>query len=415
MNGALPSGMRRMIGAEVVSNFGSMMSRLALPWLAVLALQATPWQMAALAVADLLAGALAALALGAAVDRSPKRAAMVAADLARVALLALLALAAMLGRLSMAALLFVAAACGALNVAFELARSAWIAQAASHATLSRANAALATGSAISEAGAFAVTGAIFQWVGGAVALVLDAASYLVSAVLLRRVPEFRPPSAPPGRAAPAEVGTTLRGAIAIAARDRCLRMLALLDLLTALAAGIAGTAYMIFVSRDLAIAPAALGVVFALGGAGSALGAAIAARLGRRIGSGSALAGGLAAAALGAALVPLAGTAAGAAMALVLLAGHQLIGDAGSALYEVHDRTLRQALAPSDARARIDAALRTLGLSATVAGALGGAAFATAYGAGPALALSAAFMGVAGVVALSGARTGALPGMRSSA
>ena len=83
-----------MIAAEVVSNFGSMMSRLAIPWLAVLVLGATPWQMGLLAVADVLAGAVTALGLGVMVDRWPKRAVMVSADAARAALLVLLALAA---------------------------------------------------------------------------------------------------------------------------------------------------------------------------------------------------------------------------------------------------------------------------------------------------------------------------------
>ena len=56
MNGALPSGMRRVTGAEVAADVGSMMSCLALPWLAVPTLQATSRQMADLPGADLPAG-----------------------------------------------------------------------------------------------------------------------------------------------------------------------------------------------------------------------------------------------------------------------------------------------------------------------------------------------------------------------
>ncbi|MBK8526821.1 MAG: MFS transporter [Rubrivivax sp.] len=97
MNPAPSASFRRVIAAEVVSNFGSMMSRLAIPWLAVLALGATPWQMGLLAVADVLAGATAAIGIGVLVDRWPKRAAMVAADVARAALLVGLALAAARG------------------------------------------------------------------------------------------------------------------------------------------------------------------------------------------------------------------------------------------------------------------------------------------------------------------------------
>ena len=49
--------MARVLAAEAVSNFGSMLSRLALPWLAALVLLATPAQMAWLLMADVGAAA----------------------------------------------------------------------------------------------------------------------------------------------------------------------------------------------------------------------------------------------------------------------------------------------------------------------------------------------------------------------
>lgn len=399
----------RVIAAEVVSNFGSMMSRLAIPWMAVLLLGATPWQMGLLAVADQLAGALAALALGSLIDRRPKRTAMVAADLARALLLGLLALASVRGGLSFALLVAVAAASGVLDMAFELARSAWIAKAAPPDALSRRNAQIAAGAAVSESLAFAVAGAAFQWAGGVAALLVDAASYLVSAVLLRPVSE--PAPAPPVTAAMATKRTRTGEALQLLVGRSSLRTLAVLDVLVALSAGVGVSSYMIYVTRELALSTALLGVVFALGGAGSALGAALAPRLGRRLGSGRALAWGLVAAALGSAFVPLAGSAGGAMTAL--LAAQQLVGDSGQVAYAIHDRTLRQTLVPADALARIDAAIRTLGQSALVAGALGGGLFASAYGARLGLWLSTALLAAAAVVALAAFRRPAVPPSRS--
>ena len=69
---------RRVLAGEGISNFGSMLSRLALPWLATLALDATPLQMALLLIADVAAGAAGALLLGTLVDRCPKRTVMIA-------------------------------------------------------------------------------------------------------------------------------------------------------------------------------------------------------------------------------------------------------------------------------------------------------------------------------------------------
>lgn len=413
MSSTRAAGLWRVIAAEVVSNLGSMMSRLALPWLAVLTLDASPWQMALLSVADVLAGAVAALALGVAIDRRSQRGTMIAADLARMLLLGALAVATWLGHLSFGLLLGVAAAAGVLTMAFELARSAWMARVVPVGELSRANASLATGTAISEAAAFVAAGAVFQWAGGVAALLLDAGSYLVSALLLRRVPDPRPtPTAP----APAATGTPAapwRRRLAQVTGDPALRALAALDALVALAGGIAGTAYMIFVSRELALPTVVLGLVFALGGLGSAIGAALAPGLGRRIGGGRALAWGLVTAAVGSACIPLAD---GAGLApWVLLAAHQLLGDAGQVVHHVHDRTLRQSLVAPQALAGIDGAMRTLAQFATVAGALAGGAFASAYGVRPALWLATALLLAAAALGTLAWRQGALPGSRTMA
>ena len=131
---ALPSppmstdAFRRVFAAEVISTFGSLMSRLAIPWMAVLVLRAEPTAMALLALADVAASALAALLVGALVDRWPKRRTMIAADLARAAMLATVPLAAAVDALSIGWLVIVVAVNGALSVAFELAQSAWIAR-----------------------------------------------------------------------------------------------------------------------------------------------------------------------------------------------------------------------------------------------------------------------------------------------
>ena len=67
----------RLLAAEGISTFGTMLSRPATTQLAMLTLQATPLQLAALLMADVAAVALGSLLLGSLVDRSGKRAASV--------------------------------------------------------------------------------------------------------------------------------------------------------------------------------------------------------------------------------------------------------------------------------------------------------------------------------------------------
>lgn len=385
------TGFRRVLAAELASNFGSMLSRLVVPWIATLVLLATPWDMGLLRVADVAAGALAALLLGAVVDRASRRRVMIVCDLARAGLLALLAVLVFTGTASLAALIAITALTALLSMAFELARSAWMAEAIPEADLTLRNAQLSAATSATEAASFGLGGWIYQAVGGAWSLAVDAATYVASALCLMRVPE--PPRAKP--AAPAQTGmAALRalraeardGLVAIAA-DPTLRALAVLEVLLAGVTSLGATSYMIYVARDLALPTGVQGLVFATGALGALLGAACAPAVARRLGSGPALVVGLVLLAVGSACVPLASGAGW--FAIALLVAHQVVGDCGAAMEAIHDRTLRQTHAPRALLARVDAGLRLLGQVTALVGAVAAGALATAIGAHGALLLAA--------------------------
>lgn len=405
----------RVLAAEGISNFGSMLSRLAIPWLAVLTLQATPSQLAALLVADVAAAALGALLLGSVVDRSGKRAAMLMCDGFRALVLGLLAWGAWHGGLIFTLLLAAAAANGLLTVAFELARSAWMAQRTELGELSRRNAQLSVTGSVSEAAAFAIGGWLYQGLGAALALGVDACSYLASALCLRGVREA--PSVASERVAP-DAATAWRqllkdsadGLRAVVSRP-LLRTLAGIESLLAFSMALAGTSVMIFVSRDIGLPTGWLGMIFALGALGSIAGASLAPLLGRRFGPGRTMACGLALYTIGAACVPLMGSAG--VVAVVLLVTQQIVGDAGHTLHDVHDRTLRQTAVLPALLARADAGIRSAGKLATLVGALVGGALGDALGARSVLWVAVAAGAAAALLAaftLARARHGAAAG-----
>ena len=396
------SAFRRVFAAEVVSTFGSLMSRLAIPWLAVLVLQAGPTAMALLAIADVAAGASAALLLGALVDRWPKRRTMIAADLARAAMLFTVPAMALLGLLTIGWLVVVVAVNGALTVAFELAQSAWIARSTEHEELTQRNSALAAGGAVTEAASFGLTGWLFQWLGTIVVMVADALTYIASALLLTKISEPPPlrEESPPAetlsgraRAFAAEVHAGLRATLV----DPVLRGLAAVATLVALATSFASTTYMIYVSRDVAFSTGTLGLLFGLGGIGSLVGSWLTARMATRIDARIWLIGSLALWALGSMAAPMATTAG--LIGIVLIAAQQLVGDAGGMAYIIASRTLRQTYAAPDFLARVDASVRTLGYSATLVGALVSGVLAERYGARALLFASSAGIGIAALAA----------------
>jgi MFS family permease len=67
-----------------------------------------------------------------------------------------------------------------------------------------------------------------------------------------------------------------------------------------------GTVYLLFATRDLALGPAAIGIIAGVGGAGSFLGAAVAGRVIARLGIGQTMLLGMAGFTVGNALIPLA-------------------------------------------------------------------------------------------------------------
>jgi predicted MFS family arabinose efflux permease len=393
---------RRVLAAEVVSTFGSLMSRLAIPWLAVLVLKAQPTAMALLAMADVAAGVLAALLLGALVDRWPKRRAMITSDLLRAAMLGTLPVMAYFDALTIAWLVVVVAVNGALTVAFELAQSAWIARSTAPADLTRRNSALAAGGAVTEAVSFGITGWLFQWLGAIVVMAMDALTYVASAILLAKVSEPPPlHDETNARVTPRErvraLAMEVRIGLRAVADDPVLRALAIVATLVAFAMSFAATTYMIYVARDIGFETGVLGVLFALGGIGSLFGSWLTARMARRIDARVWLMVSLALWAVGSAAAPLASTATLAGLALI--ATQQIVGDAGGMAYHIADRTLRQTCSEPALLARVDASIRTLGYSATLLGALVSGVLADSFGARALLFASSALLGLAALAA----------------
>src|SRR3954451_13063859 len=95
----------RLWVGQTVSIFGSLITRAPLPFLAAIALQATPAEMAILNVASLLPGLLFGLFIGVWVDRFARRPLLIWTDVCRAIALALIPLLSLLGVLQVAHLI----------------------------------------------------------------------------------------------------------------------------------------------------------------------------------------------------------------------------------------------------------------------------------------------------------------------
>src|SRR5919198_965263 len=106
----------KLWSAETISQFGSNVSQIALPLVAVIVLHASAFQVAALSTIDFLPFLIFTLPAGVWVDRLARRPIMVIADLGRAVALGSVPLAAAVGHVTLAQLYVVGFVTGTLTV-----------------------------------------------------------------------------------------------------------------------------------------------------------------------------------------------------------------------------------------------------------------------------------------------------------
>jgi MFS family permease len=366
-----PEFMKLWVG-QTVSQFGSTVTRDALPLAAALTLQATPAQMGLLAAAGSLPMLLIGLLAGAWVDRLPRRPILIVADLGRALLLLSIPLAALLGELHIEQLYLVAALTAILSVFFDVAYRSLLPSLVGREQLVEGNSKLSLSDSVAEVGGSAIAGALVQVFTAPLTILIDAVSFLFSAanLLWIRTPEVAPPAEEDQQHLLADI----REGLQFVVRQPVLRALATQAALSHFFGGFYGALYGLYVLRELGMSPTVLGLLIASGGAGAFLGALLAERLVRRFGLGNTLVGAVLLSGVTHLFLPLAYGAGPLAVGL-LLAG-QVIGDLGMTIYGVNEMSLRQSITPDRMLGRTLASTQVLAggfftVGVLVAGGLG--------------------------------------------
>ena len=170
-----------LVGAEVVSQVGSQLSALALPWF-VLVTTGSATKMGLVFAAELLPVAVLGIPSGAVVQRLGARASMLLADLVRAPLVALVPLLHELGALSFGILLAIAAAHGLFSTAYFTCQRLILPEVVgeNEPLVAQANAVVEGATSATQFLGPALAGVFIAWLGAANVLWLDAASYLLS-------------------------------------------------------------------------------------------------------------------------------------------------------------------------------------------------------------------------------------------
>jgi Na+/melibiose symporter-like transporter len=370
----------RLWAAQIVSAFGSRITRTALPVLAVLALRQEDAALGALSALTWGPSVAVALVAGGYVDRGTKRRILVACDLIRAALVASLPIAAWTGSLTMVHIYVVAAGTGAASALFRITDGALLPILVGTPHLAEGNAKLEATEATAEISGPAAAGVLIGVLGAPIAVLIDAVSYVWSALFLGALRTREIPHAPdPARAS--SVSDDLAIGLRAVFGPPVIRRLIIAEMALAITGGFFSAMYALYCLRDLDLSTTMFGIVIGFGGVGALIGASLARALVRAWGLGWTMIVMTLLAAAGNFMIPAAGALGGGGVAMIaLLIAHQLISDGAQVAYQVNAVTLRQTLLPHDQLGRANAAVHACTMALVLIAALGGGALGSTIG-----------------------------------
>jgi predicted MFS family arabinose efflux permease len=379
----------KLWAAQSISQLGDQISLLALPLVAVLTLDASAAQMGFLVAAELLPHLFFSLMAGVWIERSQRRRhLMILADVARALLLVSVPLAAAFDVLSFPQLYAVAFAVGTFTVMFDVSWSTLFVSVVPRRDFVDANSKLSLSRSVSFVTGPSAAGFLVQILTAPVTLLLDAFSYIGSALFLTRIHAQEPPVEHDGNG----VLRSLRDGMRFVLRDELIRA----DLACAATINLFNfvfhAIFVLYATRDLGVAPGTLGVALGAGAVGGILGALVAPRLERAIGIGRSVVVGSVLFPAPLVLVPL---ASGSELQLGLILGTaEFFSSVGVMIFDVSAASMTFLRTPDRIRARTAGTFRFVNYGIRPIGALLGGALGTALGLQAAL-----WIGVLGALA----------------
>ena len=366
---------RRLWVGDTVSQFGTQLTVLALPVLAVRVLGADELQMGLLGTFEFLAFLVIGLPAGAWVDRWPKKRVLVTGDLVRAVALGSLPLAWALGVLGFGQLLVVALVTGVCTVFFDVAYQSYLPDLVEPEDIGQGNAKLQASQSVAMIGGPALAGGLVRLVGAPLTIAFDAVSFVVSAAFVGRI---RHVDTPPPAAGRRPIVEEVREGLSFVLRDPLLWRIAASTSTNNFFSSMTGAMLVIFVLEDLGLSPGQMGLALGIGAAGGLLGALVTPRINRLVGEGRTIPLSVLLCVPAGIFLPLAGPV---FPPMVALVASSLLLTFSVVVYNVTQVSFRQRLCPRPLLGRMNASIRFLVWGVMPIGSLVGGLLGQAYGA----------------------------------
>ena len=358
----------KLWGGETLSLFGSQVTVLALPLTAILTLHATPAQLGLLGAARYAPFLLVTIFVGVWVDHHRRRPILMGANLGRAILLGLIPLTVALGVLRIEYLYVIAFLVGVLQVFFDLAYRAFLPSLVPRDQLIQANSRLEASSSSAEIGGPALGGFLVQLLTAPFAILVDAASFLISlgSLLLIRAKEPGLVSAPNGGRR--KLWDEIRSGLRYTFGNPSLRAIGLEAATYNLFETLILTLFMVYAVRQLGVSSSTLGLMLAAGSVGALLGSLVAQVIERRWGFGPTLIASMVLACTAFLLIPLVHGAIIPVVSILIVAF--FLNGIGLSISSIQAVSLRQLITPDQLLGRVNASYLLVVYGAMPLGAL---------------------------------------------
>jgi MFS family permease len=371
--------------AETVSVFGSQISALAIPIVAATILKVGAFEFALLGVLEFLPFILFTLPAGAWVDRLRRRPIMITGDLGRAIALATIPAVYLMNAswLTIWQLYVVAFVTGTLTVFFDVSNQSYLPSIVERDELIEGNSKLQISQSAAQIAGPGIAGVLIGAVGAALAVTLDALSFVWSALFVFLIRKPEPPVAHPADATGAKrpsIVSDVKDGLRFVIGHPSLRAISAGTGTSNLFGSMGGAIMLLYVLNELHLDAGQIGIAFGLGNVGSLVGAVSANRISGWFGLGPTIVGSLF---LGGFLMLFIAIAPVGAAALPFLIAGGVFGGFSQMVYNINQVSYRQAICPPRMQGRMNATVRFLVWGTMPIGSLIGGAIASVVGLHP--------------------------------
>jgi MFS family permease len=365
----------KLWSAESISQVGSRVSALALPLVAVIVLKASAFEVALLGVIEFLPFILVSLPAGVWVDRMRRRPILVAADMGRFLLLLTVPFAYWADVLTIEQLYVVGFLVGICTVFFDVSYQSYLPSLVARDQLVEGNSKLEISRSGAQLGGPGLAGVLIDVLTAPVAVLMDAISFLLSAVFLFRIRKEevveRPARADGTRPS---MKSELAEGMRYVFGHPYIRAISASTAIFNFFGNVAFSIFLVYAVRVLDLSPSVIGLVFSLGNVGYLVGALTANRIATRIGIGPTIIAGAVTgiATFGYPLAPVDNP-------VPFLVAASVVTSWGVVVYNITQVSMRQAITPERMQGRMNSVIRFIVWGVIPLGSLTGGALASAF------------------------------------